>query len=164
MSAGIGSLEVVCASAEATQAVAAALGRACEAGTIVTLEGDLGAGKTTFVQGLALGLGVPPGVRVRSPTFAIAHRHPEGRLPLDHADLYRVDDADELTELGVAETLASPEGVAAVEWASRCPQLLSPDRLELTLVIDGDLRRLAARATGPLAQRVLEAWRAALVG
>ncbi len=155
-------LEIVCASAEATQAAAAALGRACEAGTVIALEGDLGAGKTTFVQGLARGLGVPESVRVQSPTFAIAHRHAQGRLPLDHADFYRVDDPDELTELGVAEAIAAPDGVAAVEWPSRCPSILPPDRLELSLRIEGAARRLVAHATGPLAARVLGAWRAEL--
>jgi tRNA threonylcarbamoyl adenosine modification protein YjeE len=116
------------------------------------------------VQGLARGLGIPESVRVQSPSFAITHHHPEGRLPLDHVDLYRIDDPEELYQLGVADLLGAPEGVAAVEWASRCPSLLPDDRLELTLLADGDARLLEARATGPASARVLGAWQGGLDG
>ena len=72
-----------------TQAIAERLGRLLAAGDVLALVGPLGAGKTTFVQGLARGLGVPPDRHVASPTFALVNEHP-GRVPLVHADLYRI--------------------------------------------------------------------------
>lgn len=149
-------MQIRCGSLEDTQRVAAALGQIAEEGLVIALSGDLGAGKTTFVQGLARGLGVPPGARVRSPTFTIANQH-RGRLLLHHVDLYRVDDLDELYELGIADAIGA-EGVSAVEWPERCPALLPEDRLELRLDFEGEGRVLSARATGEQARRTLARW------
>lgn len=92
------------------------MGAACRGGEVVLLTGELGAGKTAFVRGLARGLGVDPG-EVASPTFVLLTSYP-GRLTLHHADLYRLaGDGDEL-ELGLEE-LPGPRGVLAVEWAER---------------------------------------------
>jgi tRNA threonylcarbamoyladenosine biosynthesis protein TsaE len=110
-------LDVESASEEETRRIGETLGRSLQAGAVVLLEGDLGAGKTCFVQGLALGLEVPPERRVNSPSFAIVNQHP-GRVTLHHIDLYRVEDPRELVELGLAELFESG-GVAAVEWAER---------------------------------------------
>jgi tRNA threonylcarbamoyladenosine biosynthesis protein TsaE len=99
-----------------TRAVAAALAGDLRPGTVLLLSGDLGAGKTAYVRGLAEGLGLDPDV-VTSPTFTLVHEYRGGRLPLVHVDLYRLDSAD-LAELGLDDDLAAA-GVVAVEWPER---------------------------------------------
>lgn len=99
-----------------TRAFAAALAPSLMPGAVILLSGDLGAGKTAFVRGLAEGLGLDPD-EVTSPTFTLVHEYRGGRLPLIHVDLYRLDRA-ELDEIGLDQDLAS-YGVTAVEWAER---------------------------------------------
>ena len=91
--------------ADETRALAERLGLLLRAGDVLCLLGDLGAGKTTFTQGLALGLGLPPEEPVRSPTFTLVSEHPGGRLSLYHFDVYRLPDASGLTELAFDEYL-----------------------------------------------------------
>ena len=102
-----------------TAAVGRDLGRTLAAGAVVLLFGDLGAGKTAFVRGLAEGLGVDP-ADVSSPTFTLIHEYRGGRLPLFHADLYRLTDAREIDELGLDEI--GEDGVLAIEWAEKLPR------------------------------------------
>jgi tRNA threonylcarbamoyladenosine biosynthesis protein TsaE len=99
-----------------TRDMAARLARELTAGAVVLLSGDLGAGKTAFVKGLADGLGIDPN-EVTSPTFTLVHEYRGGRLPLVHVDLYRLDHA-EYGDVGLDEQLAA-EGVTAIEWAER---------------------------------------------
>jgi tRNA threonylcarbamoyladenosine biosynthesis protein TsaE len=99
-----------------TRALAAALAGDLRPGAVLLLSGDLGAGKTAYVRGLAEGLGLDPDV-VTSPTFTLVHEYRGGRLPLVHVDLYRLDSAD-LAELGLDDDLAAA-GVVAVEWPER---------------------------------------------
>ena len=99
-----------------TRAIAAALAPTLAPGAVVLLSGDLGAGKTAFVRGLAEGLKLDPD-EVTSPTFTLVHEYRGGRLPLIHVDLYRLDRA-ELDEIGLDQDLAA-QGVTAVEWAER---------------------------------------------
>ncbi len=99
-----------------TRQLAAGLAADLEPGAVLLLRGDLGSGKTAFVRGLAEGLGIDPG-EVTSPTFTLAHEYRDGRLPLVHVDLYRLDRAD-VDDLGVDTELAE-RGVLAVEWAER---------------------------------------------
>ena len=99
-------------------------GREVGAGTVIGLSGDLGAGKTQFVIGLARGLGIT--ARVQSPTFALVHEYREGRLPLAHIDLYRLDTPQQIIGAGLHEYLDSPEGVVVVEWCERWPAFASP--------------------------------------
>ena len=106
-----------------TRAIAAALAPTLAPGAVILLSGDLGAGKTAFVRGLAEGLGLDPDV-VTSPTFTLVHEYRGGRLPLIHVDLYRLDRA-ELDEIGLDQDLAA-EGVTAVEWAERLVRSYAP--------------------------------------
>lgn len=143
---------------QATHAVGAVLGRALRGGDVLGLDGPLGAGKTSLVQGLARGLGVDPALPVQSPTFTLLHQHP-GRVPLHHADLYRIEQPRELDELGLWE-LAESGGVLAVEWLSRFPGALGPDWLQIDLAFAAVAgrrgRSLRLRAMGPRSQARLQ--------
>ena len=109
------------------------------AGSVVLLFGDLGAGKTAFVRGLAEGLGVPA-EHVSSPTFTIMQEYRGGRLPLFHVDLYRLNDSREVDDLGVDEIAA--DGVLAVEWAEKLREV--PDGAIGIRITDagGDMRTI----------------------
>jgi tRNA threonylcarbamoyladenosine biosynthesis protein TsaE len=112
--------EVVTRSPAETEAVALELGATLGPGSVVALTGDLGAGKTCFVRGLARGLNVRDAVT--SPTFALIHQY-SGDRPLHHVDLYRIGSADAAAELGLEELFDGP-GVTVVEWADRADALL----------------------------------------
>lgn len=99
-----------------TRAVAARLAATLAPGAVLLLSGDLGAGKTAFVRGLAEGLGIDAG-EVTSPTFTLVHEYAGGRLPLVHVDLYRLDTAD-IDEIGLDPDVAAA-GVLAIEWPER---------------------------------------------
>jgi tRNA threonylcarbamoyladenosine biosynthesis protein TsaE len=105
-----------------TAAVGRNLARALGPGSVVLLFGDLGAGKTAFVRGLAEGLGAPP-EEVSSPTFTLMQEYRGGRVPLVHVDLYRLDDPREVDELGLEEL--GSNSVLAIEWADKLPRALS---------------------------------------
>jgi len=109
--------EVVSKSVEETQRLGERLGSLLAAGDVVGLIGELGSGKTTFIQGLANGLGIDPGL-VRSPTFILMREYP-GRVPLIHVDGYRLDDAASVNWLDV-DWVFSPKKVTVIEWADRC--------------------------------------------
>jgi len=103
-----------------TEALGERWGRAAAPGLVLALSGDLGAGKTQLVKGLARGLGVT--ARVHSPTFTLVNEYGGGRLTLFHLDLYRLETAAQLVSAGIEEFL-SPDGVAVVEWAERLSAL-----------------------------------------
>jgi tRNA threonylcarbamoyladenosine biosynthesis protein TsaE len=103
-------------SEEETQALAREFAATLKAGDVLLLSGDLGAGKTTFVRGLAQGLGVDPG-EVSSPTFTLVHEYRGGRLVLYHADLYRLEKTA-TDDLGLEE-IGVKDGVLAIEWPDR---------------------------------------------
>jgi len=102
-----------------TAAIGRELGATLSAGDVVLLHGDLGAGKTAFVRGLAEGLGVDS-QEVSSPTFTLVQEYRGGRLPLFHVDLYRLNDPREIDDLGLDEI--AEDGVLAIEWAERHPR------------------------------------------
>jgi tRNA threonylcarbamoyladenosine biosynthesis protein TsaE len=142
-------------SARETRELGAALGRILEPGDFVALLGDLGAGKTELARGVAAGCGVPP-EEVASPTFAIVHRY-RGRIPLVHADLYRLTGEDDLYGTGYFELRDAGDAAVLVEWADRVPRAVPPDGLRLWLLAgthDVD-RRIEASASGPASTRLL---------
>ena len=106
-----------------TIALARTLAATLRRGAVLALSGDLGAGKTHFVKGLAAGLGTA--ASVTSPTFTLLHEYPGGRLPLYHFDFYRLDDADEALKIGLDEYLDG-DGACVIEWAEKFPALLPP--------------------------------------
>jgi len=121
-------------SPERTAAIARRLAPTLAPGTVLALIGPLGAGKTAFVKGLAAALGVPPRQAV-SPTYTLIHEH-AGRLPLYHADLYRLEGADQVAEIGL-EDYAERGGILAVEWAERAAGLLPADTVTVRFDIIG---------------------------
>ena len=154
-------LSVTTGSPAATRRLAARLGRLAQPGDVIALVGDLGAGKTTFVTGLAEGLGVPRETRVQSPTFTLVNEY-QGRLPLYHIDLYRLGDASELGELGLDEYFGGA-GVCAVEWFDKYPEIAPLAYLEVRLCFEGERNRridVVPRGTDPTGLSVMtqRAW------
>src|SRR5262245_41997912 len=99
-----------------TETVGESWGRAAQRGLVIGLSGELGAGKTQLVKGLARGLGIT--ARVHSPTFTLVHEYAGGRLTLFHLDLYRLESPEQIVAAGLEEYLR-PDGVAVIEWAER---------------------------------------------
>ena len=124
-------------SEQATIDLGASLARSLEPGAVVLLEGELGAGKTAFVRGLAIGLGAPED-EVSSPTFTLVQEY-RGRMPFLHADLYRVSGA-EADELGLDEL--GRDGVVAIEWAAKLPRRPAGAVEVLLEDLGGDRRRI----------------------
>ena len=131
--------ETVTASVTETEEIARALAASMRGGEVVLLSGELGAGKTAFVRGLARGLGVDP-EEVASPTFVLLTSYP-GRLRLHHADLYRLAGNGDDRELGLEE-LPGPAGVLAIEWAERLSLRPWARAIEVPLEHAGEDRRL----------------------
>jgi tRNA threonylcarbamoyladenosine biosynthesis protein TsaE len=142
-----------------TRAIGECLGPELAPGDVVLLSGDLGAGKTQLTKGIACGLGVME--PVTSPTFNILLVH-EGRIPLYHFDLYRLDDAAQLEDLDYFGTLEA-DGVSVVEWGDRFSEAAPLDGLSVVLRIEGDTgRRLEVRALGTRGQALAGRWAAAV--
>jgi tRNA threonylcarbamoyladenosine biosynthesis protein TsaE len=120
-------------SAEATRSLGVSLGLQARGGDFVACCGPLGAGKTTFIQGFAEGIGVGPEAYVRSPTFTLVHEY-QGRFPLYHFDFYRLSQATEVEAIGFEE-YCRPDAVVIVEWADKFPELLPKHRLDMYIEI-----------------------------
>jgi tRNA threonylcarbamoyladenosine biosynthesis protein TsaE len=122
-----------------TESLGEEWGRHAQSGWVIGLSGDLGAGKTQLVNGLARGLGAT--ARVSSPTFTIVHEYQGGRLPLFHLDLYRLNTREQIAAAGLETYLTRPRGVAVVEWIERW---LGPDQVPSA----GAYRRVQIRSLG----------------
>jgi tRNA threonylcarbamoyladenosine biosynthesis protein TsaE len=120
-------------SPEETRALGDGLGRCAVLGDVITCCGALGAGKTTFIQGFAEGLGVGQDAYVRSPTFTLVHEY-IARIPLYHFDFYRLSHASEVQDIGFEEYV-SARGVVVIEWADKFPNLLPASRLDIRIHI-----------------------------
>lgn len=127
-------------SVEETVAVARRLGEALRGGEFVCLSGPLGAGKTHFAKGLALGLGIDPSEPIVSPTFTLIREY-RGRLTLFHLDLYRLSGVEDVLSLGWEELRARSDAVVAVEWMERAPQLITPGAIRVTLAHESESQR-----------------------
>ncbi|MBN1256375.1 MAG: tRNA (adenosine(37)-N6)-threonylcarbamoyltransferase complex ATPase subunit type 1 TsaE [Planctomycetes bacterium] len=145
------SLELITQSPEATRALGRRLGELCVGGEVVLLHGNLGAGKTVFAQGLALGLGVSPEEPVVSPTFLI-HIQYQARLTFNHIDAYRLLGKADTSFLAIDE-LIDNQGVMAVEWAEYLGNDIPHKRLEVTLQLCGEDSRLLRLEPRPAADQ-----------
>lgn len=143
MSADAEPIRRITRSPDETEAIGRELGAALRDApgpTVVALHGELGAGKTRFVRGLAAGLGADPS-RVASPSFVLAVVHEAPERELVHVDAWRLRSADELASLGWSEWLASPRTVVAIEWAERIASELPAERIDVELAHGGPEER-----------------------
>ncbi len=131
---------------EATKQVGKNLGQNLSAGSIIALTGELGSGKTTFVQGMGEGLRIKS--LIKSPSFVIINEY-DGPLPLYHFDLYRFDNAEEILSLGYEEYFYQKRGVVVMEWAKKIKDFLPREYLEINLkIIDLSKRKISGQAYG----------------
>jgi tRNA threonylcarbamoyladenosine biosynthesis protein TsaE len=141
---------------EATRRLGIALGRCLPAGSLLLLEGDLGSGKTTLVQAIGAGLGITE--NIDSPTFTLINEYLEGRLPLYHLDLYRLQPAEvaALHPETYWEGLDFPSGIVAIEWADKLPYKPS-SYLEISLAHgSGDSRQISITPVGEFDVAILQ--------
>jgi tRNA threonylcarbamoyladenosine biosynthesis protein TsaE len=149
----VNQVQVISQGPAETRALAARLGAHLAPGDLVALRGELGAGKTEFVRGLARGLGVPE-EEVASPSFALAYEY-QGRLTLVHLDLYRLAGVSPEFLPDLEDYLGGPQ-VTAVEWAERLGNLLPPEYLAVTLTITGEEEReIILAGHGPRGEELL---------
>ena len=133
---------LVCSSEEETLAVGEGIAAGLAPDSTLSLEGPLGAGKTCFVRGMAIGLGLDPAM-VSSPTFTLVHEYPGGRIPLVHFDLYRLTSEEELAGLGFEDYFSTP-AIRAIEWGDKFPGALPPTAWRIRFSIESGSRRIRA--------------------
>jgi tRNA threonylcarbamoyladenosine biosynthesis protein TsaE len=129
---------IISRSAQETFVLGEKVGSEAEPGAVLALVGELGAGKTQFVKGVAAGLGSTD--PVTSPTFTLIHEYADGRVPLYHFDFYRPEHADEILRIGFDDYLASG-GILAIEWADKFPELLPRSARWIRFVVREDDQR-----------------------
>lgn len=148
-------VEITTFSAEETHALGKRIGQILTTGMVLTLTGDLGSGKTLFVQGLAEGLNIPETYYVTSPTFTIINEYP-GRLPLFHIDLYRLSGSQAAEDIGFHEIL-NPESVIAIEWPEIIASELPEDSISLCFeILDDTTRKISIITYGLEGKSVIE--------
>jgi tRNA threonylcarbamoyladenosine biosynthesis protein TsaE len=139
-------------SVDQTRKIGQTIGQCLSSGMLLAFSGDLGSGKTAFVQGLAKGLAVSEKYYITSPTYTLINEYP-GRIPLFHVDLYRIEDPDDFENIGLYDIM-NAHNVVAVEWAEKLPGEYLTDYLDLHFsFIDGDSRSITISARGPKAEQ-----------
>lgn len=134
-------IELTTNSANDTIEFGKSVARAVEVGSVISLVGDLGAGKTTFTKGVARGLGIMD--NVTSPTFTILNEYAGEEKKLYHFDFYRIEDESELVELGFEDYFPSTDGITIVEWVKKAPSVLPKRYYQITFEkIDDDKRKI----------------------
>ncbi|MBL8816445.1 MAG: tRNA (adenosine(37)-N6)-threonylcarbamoyltransferase complex ATPase subunit type 1 TsaE [Planctomyces sp.] len=147
---------VDCEDEAATDCLGRCLADIVEGGLVITLDGELGSGKTRLVRSLCDSLGVGPN-QVNSPTFVILQFYTDGRVPIAHFDTYRLADVDEFLAIGADEYLNSTEWLCLVEWANRVEEILPEDRLRIRITQTGvGSRRFEFEAGGDRSELVLK--------
>jgi tRNA threonylcarbamoyladenosine biosynthesis protein TsaE len=152
MATSVSSLDLLLSSPGKTESFGYAIGQVLHGGEVLALIGELGAGKTALVRGVVAGLGIPA-ASVTSPTFLLVHEY-QGRLPVIHIDLYRLQQPEEAESIGLSDYLTDDVAVA-IEWADRFPQLLPDDRLEVRLAHRTRMTRRAQLAARGSRSRLL---------
>ena len=133
-------MEKLCKNLNDTQNIAKKFCDTLKGGEIITLNGDLGAGKTTFTQFLAKALGITE--PVTSPTFTLMNQYLNGRLKLYHFDMYRIEDIDEILETGLTEYFGNLDAVCVIEWAENIKSLLPQNLITINIKKIGETERL----------------------
>ncbi len=128
--------QLISHSVEETLAFAKEFAATLKAGDVLALEGNLGSGKTTFVKGIALGLGLRDAGQVKSPTFVLMHIYPTA-IPLYHFDLYRIDGSGDLDTLGFEDFLEDRGAISCVEWADRARLLIPESAVKIRFEVRG---------------------------
>lgn len=147
-------------SVEDTKRIAAALAQCVQSGDVIMLTGDLGAGKTHFAQGFGEALGIDE--PIVSPTFNIVLTYPQGRVPLYHFDLYRLDTEDQLDDIAFYDFIEG-DGVSLVEWGERFPDAFPDDCLHVFIIaLEEGKRIVSVESTGPRSADVAQCWVKAL--
>ncbi|MEN8256891.1 MAG: tRNA (adenosine(37)-N6)-threonylcarbamoyltransferase complex ATPase subunit type 1 TsaE [Thermodesulfobacteriota bacterium] len=149
------SFQITLANLEQTIAFGCHIGTVAQAGDIILLNGDLGAGKTTLTQAIGKGLDVKPSCYITSPTFSLLHEYP-GRLPLYHMDLYRLAGEEEIEELGFEEYIYG-QGLTVIEWPERLGDLMPSNYLEIEIIAPTpDSRVFTLTAHGKMCPRLAD--------
>ena len=135
-------MEALSHSVEETEQLGAELAQQLQPGDVLALTGEIGAGKTTFARGLAQGLGIPA-ASVASPSFVLVRQHSSGRMPLYHADLFRLDNLPQAANVGLEECYEAG-GVTLIEWGNKVPGVLPEEFLEIRFdLLDSQSRRIS---------------------
>lgn len=153
--------EFLSSSVEETQNVASRLGRLLRGGDVLALHGELGSGKTTFIQGLAKGLGLSADV-VKSPTFVLMREYPSRVASIVHLDGYRLEGATQVAWLDI-ELMFAPHKITLIEWAERFEGLLPEERVEVWIEhVSTNRRRIRLASSGQRSSNLLEQLRSDL--
>jgi tRNA threonylcarbamoyladenosine biosynthesis protein TsaE len=134
------SRDSISSSEEETRSIGERIGKRVKTGAVLAIEGELGAGKTCLIQGIARGLGIDSSIPVNSPSYVIINEYP-GPVPLYHFDLYRLHEERELVELDWQDYLGR-KGVIVIEWADRISSVLPPGHIRIVMEMTGPNSRL----------------------